>query len=240
MRIGAITSRAALAALLACGAAACGDNELGPGSVLSRDEAESLTAALTAAGPPLGNAAYTLAAALNGAELGSFAGYTAIATQVHVTELRDNGEAITRWIGVIGWNGYDESSETVAEATGVFHTLFASPPFPASFDQDVTDGGLLAFARVESTGTHYYPIASGNFTMTSASFGTPVTCPDFPEPSGGGEVTFCTIAFGTMQGSAEYVVDRFSGTGTATFTLQSAAYDLPAAQLVITVDNTTN
>lgn len=224
-----------LAALTAIAVGACGDGT-GPGGDLTEEEAAALVQALTAAAAPLGSAHFALGPIFNEAELGEFGGYTATATQVYLTEIRPGNTATSRWIGLLGWNGFDVAAGTVNEATGAFFIDFDSPNFVTSFDRDAAAGGVLAFARVESTGSHYYPVASGRFTMAAASFGPPADCAVPPDLGAGAEITECTISTGSMQGSLGYVVNRLSGTGPATFTQAQDVYDLPAVRLVLTVD----
>ena len=216
---------------------ACGD-DAGPGGDLTEEEAAALAQALTRAAVPLGSGHFALEPALNEAELGEFGGYTAIGTQVYLSELRPGGSSTSRWIGVLGWKGFDAGAATVNEATGAFFIDFDSPAFVPSFDRDVSSGGVLAFARMESTASHYYPVSSGRFTMATGSFEAPAECAVPPQLGPDADITECSIASGTMQGSLGYVVNRFSGAGPATFTQAQDVYDLPAVRLVLTVDYT--
>jgi hypothetical protein len=226
-------SLAASAALVLC---ACG-SETGSGGDLTEDEVAALVEALTSAGVPLGADQFLLAPVLTGVELGTIGDYDAVGTQVDYTVVNGAQEGSFRWVGVTGWSGFDAGARTVARAFGAMYT-FPADGFPATFDETIENGDVIAWSYEAAPATNYYPGETGAFAMSSASFGAPADCPDIPEMGNGIEVTECLVSFGTMRGSLGFSANRVSGTGPDTFVLPGAIYDLPAARLEITIDFT--
>lgn len=228
---GTIRSAALALALTACG------SESGPGGDLTEDEVAALVEALTTAGVPLGADQFLLGPMLSGAELGTIGDFDAVGAQVDYTVVNGTQEGSFRWVGVTGWSGFDAGAESVDAAFGAIFS-FPADGFPASFDETIEDGDVIAWAYQASPETNYYPGETGTFVMSSASFGAAEECPEIPEFGNGIEVTQCLVAFGTMTGSLGFTANRVSGTGAESFVLPGTAYDLPATRVEITVDFT--
>ncbi len=216
--------------------AACG-SETGSGEgALTDDEITALVGALTDAGIPMGADQFLLGPLLGGAELGTIGSADAFGAQVNFSVVTGEGTSSYEWIGVVGWSGFDAGAGTVDEAFGAMYLL--SGAFPSSFDEDIEGGDVLAWAHQAEPRTNYYPGETGQFAMTSSSFGAASDCAFAPDLPSGVELTACTVAFGTMAGNLGFTANRVSGTGDESFAFPATAYDLPAARLVITVDYT--
>lgn len=227
---------ASLAASAAVFLSACG-SETESGGDLTEEEVAALVEALTTAGVPLDADQFLLGPLLSGAELGTIGDYDAVGAQVDYTVVNGAQEGSFRWVGVTGWSGFDAGAGTVANAFGALYT-FPTDGFPASIDETIENGDVIAWSYQASPATSYYPGETGTFVMSSSSFGAPAACPEIPELGNGIEVTECLVSSGTMEGSLGFTANRVSGIGPETFVLPGAAYDLPATRLEITIDFT--
>lgn len=216
---------------------ACGSETGAGGGDLSDDEIAALVEALTTAGIPMGADQFLLGPLLGGTELGTLGSGDAFGVQVDVTVLTGAGADSYRWIGVVGWSGFEAGAESVDEAFGAMY-LFSGASFPSSFDEDLENGNVLAWAYRADPRTNYYPGETGQFSLASSSFAAASDCEYAPALPSGVELVECLVSFGSMAGNLGFTADRISGTGPASFAFPATAYDLPAARLEIRLDYT--
>lgn len=216
--------------------AACGDGN-DPGGELDEQEQAALVQALAAEGILDAGAAVAFGPLLGESEVGSFGDFAAVASQVKITAITEEGSNTITTVGVTGWNGLNTGNNTVAEALSVI-AFEETGTFPGTVDADIGGGSAAAFYFDGATDSHYYPGTGGLFAMTGASFGGTTDCPNIPDDIPGIEITECRFATGTMQGSFDFEADRIDGSGPETFTQANTSYDLPAVQLSMTIDYT--
>lgn len=236
----------------------CGD-DTGPGGNLSESEAAALATALSAAGAFGGdasayapfvltqvhavgsmstNASASLgsplqpSALLNGANLASQ--YDAVGVQVRYTVRFGSSTATGTSTGVIGWTGFDADNKTVAEAISM-GAYDLDGDFPNSFEGDVESDEVSGFYRVTSSNSSYVA-TTGTFDLNSASFGAAEGCPNLDAVSQlGFTLNECTIRTGTMTGTLGFTATKFLGSGAATYTQPSLAFDVPAIRMVFDI-----
>jgi hypothetical protein len=220
---------AAAAALLG----GCGDSN-GPGDALTPDERATLVAALGSSGLIGETGPLTFGSVIGQAgELGTIGELAASGFQIHIT-LTGALETEAVSSGVLAWAGLNAGTGTVETAltTGAIQDLSA---FPATIDIGIGTGVGIGNHYIRATGSTYLGVA-GNFSMTSASFGSMADCPNIPPAVVGFAITSCRFAPGMMEGSFEFEASRILGAGPTTFTQPATAYDVPAVRLELVID----
>ena len=224
---------AALGAIVMLGV--CGDDN-GPGSgKLDEQEQAALIQGLAAGGVLSGNAVLAFSPLLGNTEVGSVGAFAAVASQIKLTVIRDQGTDVFTVSGVTGWSGLNTSAGTVDSAFAVTVNT-TDGTIPSTISAAIPDDNALAFYFDGSTDSRYAPGTSGQFTLTRASFGSYQDCNQYEGEHNGVNVTECRYAVGTMTGNFDYVADRQTGTGADSHTQSNASYDLPAVQLLYTID----
>jgi len=226
----------AIVASLALGA--CGD-DAGPGGDLSPSEQQALVTALAQGGALSFNyaAPFALTAGLaQDAEVGTLGTMSAWGSQTLVTldfPGTDDDQTLV-YTGVTGWSNLNAGNQTVDNAVWV-SAISSTSSFPNQIDgavmgEDQAYGGYYE----RSTSSRYWANpAEGQFTLATTSFNAPQDC-DIPALNNGISITECTYSIGTMTGDFDFVADRVSGTGVASYTQANIAYDVPAVRLTIT------
>lgn len=238
MMIRKLTAVLAIGAVLGMGA--CGD-EGGSGGELDAEEQAALITALAEGGAFGFNfaAPLVLTSQLSqDADVGTLGDFAAIGGQSLLTvdfPGTENDETLV-FTSVTGWTNLDAGARTVD--TAVWASVISSTSsYPNSIDGAVmVDDDAFGGYWERSTGSRYLANSGeGQFTLSSASFGSANDCENLPNLGSGITITECSIATGTLQGDFDFVADRFAGTGVATFTQPNIAYDVPAARLTLTL-----
>ena len=229
----------AIMASLALGA--CGDDDTGPGGDLNASEQQALVVALSQAGALSFNfaAPFALTAGLaQDAEVGSLGSMAAWGGQTLVTldypGTEDDQTLV--FTGVTGWSNLNAGNKTVDNAVWA-SAIGSTSSFPNQIDEAVmVDDQAFAGYWERSTNSQYFANpAEGQFTLATTSFNAAQECDDIPDLDNGIAITECTFAIGTMTGDFDFVADRISGTGVATYTQANIAYNVPAVRVTITM-----
>ena len=230
---------AAIMASLVLGA--CGDDDTGPGGDLSESEQQALVVALSQAGALSFNfaAPFALTTGLaQDAEVGSLGSMSAWGGQTLVTldypGTEDDQTLV--FTGVTGWSNLNAGNETVDNATWAA-VISSTSSFPNQIDEAaMVDEQAFGGYWERSTSSQYFANpAEGQFTLSTTSFNSAQDCEDIPDLGNGISITECSFAIGTMTGDFDFVADRISGTGVATYTQPNIAYDVPAVRVTITI-----
>ena len=231
MRTGSILSGLLIGALML---GACGDsNEAG--GALDEQEQAALVSALAEAGM-LGFEGTAAFGALVGQadDIGTFGDYSALASQSMITVSIEGTPSETYvFSGLFGWNDLDAGANTVGEAIAL-QVFQDTDEFPSTIDGTV-DGDVIA-RYYEGESNSQYLATDGDFTMTASGFGGFEDCPNLPEDNEFFEIVTCRYAFGTMEGTFGFEANRITGSGPATFSQPSQAFDLPALRLELEIN----
>jgi hypothetical protein len=219
--------------------AACGDDS-GPGGELDEEEQAALLVALAEAGVFTNFAAPLAFGAQFGQspEIGEMGDFAAFGSQVLLT-LDAPGTAEDETIvlsSITGWTNLDAGASTVDNAifAGAIQTASSFPN--TLVDELIGDGDAFGGYYERSTSSRY--IANeGQFSLTSATFGSTEDCDNVPPETNGIEITACTFSTGTMNGNFDFSSQRVAGSGIQTFTQPNIAYSIPAVRLTITVQS---
>ena len=158
--------------------------------------------------------------------------FTAVGMQVQLNIIMDGqeetGAAIT---SVFGWSGINTSSNTVDEM--VYATaMIGGTSFPSSFtaDLDQIEGWAGYAQNAGSSSATAFSATSGQFALSSASFGGSESC-DIDDEQSGLSVD-CEMSEGTLRGSFGFTGEGPSGG----YTQPTTTFDLPAIRMVMTMD----
>ena len=229
----------AVAVLASLVLSACGD-DTGPGGDLSESEQQALVVALSQGGA-LGlnfSAPFALTTGLaQDADVGTLGTMLAWGGQTLVTldEPGAEDDQTLVFTGVTGWSNLNAGNRTVDNAVWA-SVMSSTSSFPNQIDEAVmVDDQAFGGYWERSTSSQYFANpAEGQFTLATTSFNSPQECEDIPDLGAGISITECSFAVGTMTGDFDFVADKISGTGVATFTQANIAYDVPAVRLTIT------
>ena len=164
-------------------------------------------------------------------------GATASFDAVAVIIVWDLGNIDQGWYnGVIAWNGLDITRQTVDHMS----TAGVAGSGKEVFSIVNADIPVLTASRIGEAisyikaGDASYVGTSGNYTATLANFDQPRSC---ARPTGVAPPPLsCVYQLGTMTGSFNFVAQKFSGAGGATFTQPAATFNLPAVQVIISAN----
>jgi hypothetical protein len=220
-------SVAALGAVLVLGA--CGDDNNGPnGDTLNAQEQAALIQALGTAEVYAPSAGVALSPLLSEASVGSLGAFQTIGSQLKLTLVNGGTSETTVMTSVTGWDGLDVGAKTVDSAFSVASILVDQGTFPSTVTTDFSEDGFASYFD----GTDTFFGESGEFNVTSTSFGATDDCPNIPIGNG---ITSCRIAFGTMSGDFDFAAKSASDDD---YTRGNTSFSVPAVQLSITVDVT--
>ncbi len=218
----------ALGAMLALGA--CGDDDNGPnGDTLSAQEQAALLQALSSKGVIAPGAIGAISPLLSEAQVGSMGRFATVGSQVKIT-LVDGGSSTTSvFTSVTGWDGLDVGAKTVDSAITVAAIAEGQGTFPTTVSAEIEEGD--AFASYFD-GSNTFLAESGQFSVTSSSFGATEDCPNVQTGNG---ITSCRIAFGTMSGNFDFTASSASDDD---YSRGNTSFSVPAVQLSITLEVT--
>jgi hypothetical protein len=217
----------ALGAVLALGA--CGDDDNGPnGDTLSAQEQAALLQALSSKGVIAPGAIAALSPLLSEAQIGSMGDFSTVGSQLKVTLVNGGSSTTTVFTSVTGWDGLDVGAKSVDSAITVAAIDEGAGTFPTTVNASIDDGD--AFASYFN-GTDTFLGESGQFSVTSSSFGATEDCPNVQTGNG---LTSCRIAFGTMSGNFDFA----GSNGSDDYTRGNTSFSVPAVQLSITLEVT--
>lgn len=219
--------------------AACGDDS-GPGGELDEEEQAALLVALAEAGV-FTNLATPLAFGAQfgqSPEVGEMGDFSAFGNQLLVTldfPGTEDDETLV-FSSITGFTNLDAGASTVDNA--IFAGAISSTSsFPNSIDEASIDQGDAFGGYYERSTTSRYIANDGQFSLTSATFGSTEDCENVPPETNGIEITSCTFSTGTMNGDFDFSSQRIAGSGVQTFTQPNLAYSVPAVRLTLTVQS---
>lgn len=221
-------SIAALGAVLVLGA--CGDDNNGPnGDTLSAQEQAALLQALSSETVFAPGLAVAINPLLSEAQVGSMGDFATVGSQLKLTLVDGETTTTTVFTSVTGWAGLDVGAKTVDSAMTVASIAEGQGTFPTTVSADLENGNGFA-SYFDGTDTFFGE--SGQFNMTSSSFGATEDCPNVQAGNG---LTSCRIAFGTMSGNFDFAASSASD---ETYTRGNTSFSVPAVQLSITLEVT--
>jgi hypothetical protein len=231
---GKLLSTVALGAVLALGA--CGDDNGPGGDGLTQQEQTALITALSTEGTFTGYDVLALSPLFGNAEVGSVGDFAAVASQVKITVISDEGTESITSSAVTGWKGLNTGANSV-DASFSVAAANADGTIPGTITSaSIPDDNAFAFYFDGASDSHYTG-TSGQFTVSGTDFGGYQDCNQYEGNHGGVAITECRYAIGTMTGNFDYVADRLaSESGPESFTQSNVSYDLPAVQLLFTID----
>lgn len=217
---------------------ACG-GESGPGGDLSESEQQALVVALAQGGALGVNIAAPLALTTGLAQdaaIGTLGSMSAWGAQALVTLDYPGTEddATLTFTSVTGWSNLNAGNQTVDNA--VWATVITEGGFPNLINEAImgTDQAFGGYWERSTSSQYWSNPGEGQFTLSTTSFNSASECEDLPDLGNGISITECSYAIGTMTGDFDFVADKVTGTGVATFTQPNIAYDVPAVRLQIT------
>jgi hypothetical protein len=222
-----LLSMAALGAVLVLGA--CGGDENGPnGDTLSAQEQAALLQALSSEAIFAPGAAVAISPLLSEAQVGSMGKFSTVGSQLKLTLVNGSTTTTTVFTSVTGWDGLDVGAKTVDSAITVASITEGQGTFPTTVSADLESGdGFASYFDGKKT----FGGETGEFNMTSSSFGATEDCPNVQTGNG---LASCRIAFGTMSGNFDFAATS----GDDDYTRGNTSFSVPAVQLSITVDVT--
>ena len=214
----------------------CGDTTEA-GSALDEQEETALSQALAQSGMLSYEARAHIDALLGQAsEIGTVGAFSALASQALIT-FTLNGERSGPFVvsGVFGWTELDAGRSTLGSAIAL-ETRQELDGFPNSINSIVGSGFQPRFFEGESNST--YIRSAGQFAATTSDFGDLQDCPDIPDGNEYFEFVTCRYSLGTMSGEFNFEAVRVIGTGPATYSQPTLAFDLPAVRLELDIIQT--